>query len=67
MKRPAKTSANPFPPVLTTDQARNDINNGCQQLVINALVNDLAQARVKIAELEAQLAAQAKQSSDAPA
>ena len=40
---------------LTAETAATDITIGCNQLVIRALINDLAAARVRIAELEAKL------------
>jgi len=44
-------------PTLTIEQANADINAGVQALVIRALQNDLAAARVRIAELESEAAA----------
>lgn len=43
-------------PLPTVEQETARINAGLQSLAINALVHDLAAARVRIAELEAKLA-----------
>lgn len=42
-------------PSLTLANATAQVEQGCHNLIVRALVNDLAAARVRIAELEQQL------------